>query len=257
MALWAFANKADQAVVAGPLGGTTQTLAYGANAVAGDLLLVIVSWDTNLTISSVVDNASPSINTYTALSPRISSGTHFLQLWYKLSANAGTTPTATVTFSGTGATNVQISWAQYTPPANSSVATALDVSTSGTGNSTTAASGLTTANQDANELAIGYAGSQSLTWTAGTGYTLRTTSLARGNAIEDNLQPGFSTGGIQSTFTLGTSGTWSCGVAIFLPGSISSVASSSFQDKVSSRFSPGTDPLGNFTASGGSQIIQV
>ena len=162
MGIWAFDQKADQAVVAGPLAVNTQTLAWGGNVIAGDVLVCVVSWTTTtgVTLSSIADNASPTANTFT-LGPMITYGatsTQRIQVGYVVVAKAGTTPTVTATFSTTGATEVQLSLGEWTTPSPSSVANALDVSSTNFGSGSTASSGTTAANASANELCVCYAG---------------------------------------------------------------------------------------------------
>lgn len=262
MSLWTFLRKADQAVTAGPLGGTTQTLSWGATNTATDLLLCLVSWTSaTLTVSSVSDTT----NAYTPLTSKISYGTNQnMQLFYVLSCVAPASQTVTCTFSGTGATNVQLSLVEYTPPSNQQTATAVDVFISSSGSSATPSSGATAANVAANELVIGYSasGTGSVTWTAGTGFVLRTTSASRGNALEDLLLSGYSTTGQTGTFSI-SSGAWACGVVVFKPGSTVTVDAPTAGElqRVPGRFSPTSAMvLGNFipgSLPGTGQIISV
>jgi hypothetical protein len=242
MSIWTFSKKADQGVTAGPI-GLTQTLAWGANNTLNDFLLCVVSWTGTQTVS-----VSDTHNSWATLGS-ISYGTNQnVQAFWVLACVAATTPTVTATFSATGAANVQLSLAEETPPAFQQVATALDVSATGTGTGTAMASASTSANTNANELVIGYAatGTGGATLTAGTGFTLRTTSASRGNLIEDNLSSGYSSTGLAALATTNTSAAWACGILVFKPGSgVTANLFANAQALESYRFSPPNLALGN------------
>lgn len=133
-----------------------------------------------------------------------------------------------------------------------------------TGSSTTPSSGALIPNFG-NELWIGYAdvGSSS-SWSAGSNYTMRSTTALRRAAIEDN----FNTSAYVAAAAFTTSNlAWEAGVICFRlistglaptqPTSEVSVAQGVFAVVVSPRFSPNTDPYGATGSGSGTKVGQI
>ena len=219
MSTWTFKQETDQAVTAGPNGTSTTSLTWGTNTTAGTLQVCVVTWTTSAgrTISSITDTAGTP-NTWVSPQGSIAYGANqFIQLFYVLSnTTGGARPVVTTTWSGTAVTNYQMSLVEYQPYATG--LTVVDqLHTTATGTSTNPVPG-TVNTTYANELVIIYGGTGvAETWTAGTGYALRTTSASRGNGVEDFLLAGQkSIGGVG--ITIGASVAWGCGIITFEPG---------------------------------------
>jgi hypothetical protein len=208
MAIWSAPTNKNDTFFANGTAATSETLTLGT-PISGDLLICLVAWTGAVTVT-VSDNRSNAWASLTALS----NGSNHCQLWYCLAANGAGTVTITAAFSGAGATQIQLSAAEY--PVNQSTqnpSVSLDVGSGTTGSSAAPSWGMVVTNwQD--ELWVGYGDNGvSNTWTQGSGWTLRSTASARRSAIEDQLNT--SSIGATVSFTTGSNAAWECGLAAF------------------------------------------
>lgn len=143
-------------------------------------------------------------NTYTAL-PLITNGNR-LQAFYTFSTASGP-DTVTGTFSGSGATYIQETLAEY-----SNVGAVDAHAENSGGNSQPSTTTTTTAS---NDLVIGYVTDSYTTWTGETGWNLRTTGSGIRAALQDTIAA--NPGSITSTFN--TVNGWNAGVVAIKPTS--------------------------------------
>jgi hypothetical protein len=190
---------------ANPGGVSTESLLYNNTNALGNLLFAVFGWEdvAGLTITSVTDSLG---NLWQSFPKMGVSGTHTGQAWYALNCNAGAN-TVTATWSGATATYVQISLAEY-----SGVDTLGPANAAATGNNGSPTSNNITTTA-ASSLLIGYGDEGGNTWTAGAGYTLRTTSAAQRSALEDQYP--VAAGTYDATFSLLGGDPWECGIASF------------------------------------------
>ena len=180
----------------------TVTVTYTAAQVAGDLNVVVVGWNSSTaTISSVADSAG---NTYLlAVGPTVQTGTATQAIYYakNIVASAANTNSVTVTFSTT-ANYPDIRIAEYAglDPSNP-----LDVSAAAQDTSTSSNSGAVTTT-NANDLLVGANLVQSVTTSAGTGYTSRVITTPSGDILEDQVVA--TTGSYSATATISPSAAW-------------------------------------------------
>ena len=260
MATWTAAtNKQDTGIVAGP--ASSQTLTLGTPA-AHSVLICLVAW----TGAQTVSVAGGAGNTW-ASKTQIDNGSNHCQIWYCLdSHNVATTVTATFTGS---VTNIQLSDAEYpvAGPLTQGLVVVVDLDAhTATGSSTTPSTAALTAGYG-NELWVGYADNgTSSTWTAGTNYTLRSTSALRRSAIEDVVN---ATGAQLATaaWTNGTNTAWqagaitfsvqSIGTSVLVPATETAAAQGLLLATSNPRFSMNTDPYGANSTAGPAQVGQI
>lgn len=185
-------------------GAASQTLAYGSNNTANNLLVAVVFWITAGVNTTVTDTAG---NNWSSLSSVVISAGKFVQLFYAPKCKSGAN-TVKATFSSTGGTFVAMSIAEY------SGVNTLDKQASAAGSSTSASSGATPTTNHAIELVLGYisAANSGITVTPGSGFTIRDTNVTW-TAIEDLVTS--STGAQTATFGLNSTNEWGAGVATF------------------------------------------
>nr|WP_255679752.1 SpvB/TcaC N-terminal domain-containing protein [Methylocystis sp. WRRC1] len=176
---------------------------------AGNLVTVALSvWSTTaIPTNAITDNKG---NTYTRVN-EIGNGDDHIAIFYAKNVTGGSSFTITSSKGGT------ISAHEYSGVATSSP---LDKNNKAVGTGTALSSGSVTTTLD-NELYFGAAWSMNTndTWTAGTGYTLRTQVIdndwVERHASEDKVvSTGTSTA---ATFTVSTSGAWAASLATFKP----------------------------------------
>lgn len=193
-------------------GGTSLTLAFTSNVTAHSTL---VTFARNLAASGNITGVSDNVNG--AWTKRFSqaeeSNSVGLDCWYFLNAAAGaTTVTITQTVGGT------MRWAIAEGAVSATGVAAVDTSASNKDDvsSTAVSSGnITTANA-VEWIVAGVGCSTDLTFTVGSGYTLRETPPTNGTgrmALEE--QTTSSSGTYAGTFTLSTSLAWAAGVIAF------------------------------------------
>jgi hypothetical protein len=181
------------------------SVSFPALESAGDLDVVGVSWaSSNITVMSVRDSDG---NTYTRIgSPIAIMDVGTLAMYYAPNIRQGTsTNIVTVTFSS--ATNPVIVIAEYAGLAQTSP---LDVTSSATGDSTTAASGFATTTHP-HELLVGIAASTK-GLSAGTGFTTDVPAVL--DLIE--AREVTTAGNYEATATLSSTGIWLIGIAGFV-----------------------------------------
>lgn len=142
-------------------GASATTAAFGTNVTAGNTLVVFCNWESGVGNATASDGAS-----FTMCSAINNGGNEQGQFGYLLSATGGAT-TVTCTLPGGGGFGTTLAW-EITHPGGS---TAFDVCGTGTGSSTTAATGsFTTATTASGGLVFGGQGNFSATaTTAGSG----------------------------------------------------------------------------------------
>lgn len=197
----------------------TEPLAFTAfNVTVNDLIVVEVGWEQGITISQVTDTFGSG---YTPLPLIVGSTTHQAQFFYANAVGSGPC-TVTVHFTGAGGKFVQITMAEYAPTIGNIFG--IDVHNEAIGTSITPTSP-SVATSAGNELWIGYGDTASgITWTAGTGWTPRSTSGLR-SFFEDQIN--VAQGNAQAIFNITNgSNAWTCGVATFklIPPAILDVA---------------------------------
>jgi len=187
---------------------TPVTVTYAGAQTAGNLNVVIVSWnDSTATISSVTDSIG---NAYAvAAAPIVQAGTASQAIYYakNIAAAAAGANTVTVNFN-VAARHPDIRIAEYSgvDPLNP-----LDASLGAQGNSATSDSGpVATAN--ANDILIGANVVQSTTTAPGTGYTSRGITVD-GDILEDQVVS--ATGGYNASAVLDTVQLWIMQIAAF------------------------------------------
>jgi RHS repeat-associated protein len=182
---------------------TSFSKAFTSNVTAGDLLFVTFANGSTNSISSISDTLG---NTYTALPLNTASG-YRLQAFYTLSRASGA-DTVTGTYSGSGATYIQETLAEY------SNVGALDAHAEN-GNGTNSQPSTTTTTTAGSDLVIGYVTDSYTSWTGETGWNLRTTGSGIRAALQDTIAA--NPGSITSTFN--TVNGWSAGIVAFKPKS--------------------------------------
>jgi hypothetical protein len=176
---------------------------------------IVATVTSNNALTSVTDNKS---NTYTLLGPFNTAGGDNLYIAYTNNAAAATCGTGhIITANATGSTFFTISAAAYSGLATSGV---LDKSAHSNGTGTALSSGSTATTSQANILLIGagtIAAGSNFSWTAGSGYTLRSsvgTAATTGTGfLEDQIVA--ATGAYSATATSGVSGGWDCAIGAF------------------------------------------
>ena len=177
---------------------TSFATAFTSNVTSGDLLFVTFANTTTNSISSISDTLG---NTYTAL-PVIAANGYRLQAFYAFSTASGA-DTVTGTYSGSGATYIQETLAEY-----SNVGAVDAHAENSGGNSQPSTTTTTTASSD---LVIGYVTDSFVTWTGETGWNLRTTASGIRAALQDTIAA--NPGSITSTFN--TVNGWNAGIVAF------------------------------------------
>lgn len=194
---WTFVQAATVGAVT-----ASQSLAYGSNVTAGDLLVVAVS-------TYGVDTVTPSDsqgNTYTRAAGYVTNpGNGTLSIWYAI---AQTTGACTVTVALSANDFMGLGILDYTPPAG---AVAVDGTAQATGGSTAPSCG-SIAVAGAGELCIAAYLQEtysSVTVTAGSGFTLRCNqpngASYEGLGVEDALNVSTAQTG---SFTLNAAAQW-------------------------------------------------
>ena len=231
---------------------STATVAYTAAQTGGDLNVVVVGWnDSTATISSVADSAG---NPYSlAVGPTVQTGTATQAIYYakNIVASAANTNSVTVTFS-TAANYPDIRIVDYAglDPSNP-----LDVSAAAQDTSTSSNSGAVTTT-NANDLLVGANLVQSVTTSAGTGYTSRVITTPSGDILEDQIVA--TAGSYSATATISPSAAWIMQMVAFRGASGGVVAPPSITS-----LSPSSGPVGtavtvtgtNFGSAQGSSTI--
>ena len=178
---------------------TSVSVAFHSTQFAGDLNLVVASWnDSTSHIQSVTDTAG---NTYVLATGPTVNASWTQAIYYAKNIVASTTNTVTVTFSA-AANYPDIRIAEYS---GLDLVNPIDTTVTGQGNGTTSNSGnLTTTN--AHDLLV--AANVVETWTngAGSGYMARIVTSPDGDILEDKLVT--STGTYNATAPLLYSGHW-------------------------------------------------
>lgn len=185
----------------------TVAITWSKNTSAGSLILVVVGTNnTGSTVSSITDSQN---NVYT----KVDSGTATSdngELWYSSNIAAGATPTITLTVSSIFNVAVIIQeWA-------GSTTTPLDVHTTGSGSSTAVVSAASAQPTQGKNLVVGWmvGGSSGGTITVGTGYSnLQTQTSVAQIALETKIMNGITSQ--TATFTLNSTNTFVCGIALF------------------------------------------
>jgi hypothetical protein len=181
------------------------TVSLGTIESGADLNVVGVSWSNiGVSVTSVLDSDG---NTYAPIgSPIVLAGNGVLAMYYAPNLHQGASVnTVSVTFSG--ATGPILVVAEY---AGLSVASPLDVTSSGNGTGTSMLASGSVTTTHGHELLVGIAAA-GRTVTAGTGFTLRVP--ANLDLIEDREV--MTTGSYDATATLPASGGWTIGLAAF------------------------------------------
>lgn len=180
----------------------SRSVSFPAATSAGNLIVVSAGWGSGTATAAVSDSAG---NVYQSAVGPVTNGSIRAQIWYAENIRGGSN-TVTVTFSASAGHNVEIH--EY---AGVTTAGALDAVASGTGASTTPTTSALTPTQ-ADVLLFAYANiSTTVTWTAGSGYTIRQ-SMNRG-ASEDRSVA--SLGSYAGSFTTSASGSWNALLAAF------------------------------------------
>ena len=173
---------------------------FAAAQTAGDLNVVVVSWNDSVTkIQSLTDSSG---NAYSlAVAPTILSGTATQAIYYarNIVAAAANTNTVTVEFSE-AAPYVDMRILEYK---GADVVSPLDVSVGSTGTSTTSSSGAVTTTS-ANDLLFGANYVETTTTGPGTGFTNRLITNPDGDIVED--EDVTATGSYSATAPLKPSG---------------------------------------------------
>jgi hypothetical protein len=181
---------------------TTVTITYNNAQTAGNLNVVAVGWnDATSTVSSVVDSKG---NTYVrAVGPTVKAGFATQSIYYAKSivAAAAGTNVVTVAFNQAAAfPDIRIGEYSGVDPVNP-----VDVTVASTGSSITTNSGsLTTTN--ANDLLVAANLVESLTISAGTGFTNRGITVPDGDILEDRTVT--SVGTYSATANLNQAAQW-------------------------------------------------
>lgn len=185
---------------------------FTAGQTAGNLNVVLIGWnDTVATISSVTDAAG---NTYHLASGPTQVATNATQALYyaaNVIANAGGTNAVTVTFN-VGAAYPDLRILEY---AGASQSNPLDVVGGASATSSTASVSLTTTNADDLIVAGDYI--QTVTPSAGSGFTARIVTQPDSDIAEDESVT--ATGTYAASSPLGTAGWWVMNAAAFRVGS--------------------------------------
>jgi len=177
---------------------------------AGDLNVVAIGWtDSTSQVVSVTDARG---NVYTpALAPTVQSGIQSHVIYYAQNIVAAATNSVTVTFNAT-VPYPDVRIAEY---AGIATVAALDVATGASGTGTTSNSGpVTTTN--ANALLIAANVVQTVTTSAGAGFTSRMITSPNGSLLEDRI---VTTTGTYSATASTNGGAWVMQIAAFRGGS--------------------------------------
>lgn len=205
MAFYQFATT----YFANPGGLASKAMSYLNNVIAGNLLFIVVGWETTGTPVTITGTGSALGNTFIAL-PLIAGPTHSCQAFYCINAIGGN-ETFTASFSGTGGTFIQIALAEY--PMNSLTAV-LKAHTENTGvaqNCTTTASITTTATLS---LLIQYADGIAGTTSVASPWYLESAATGLRAGVADR----FNAAGTYSALISNSSipgGGWECGIVAF------------------------------------------
>ncbi|MGC1265311.1 MAG: IPT/TIG domain-containing protein [Candidatus Acidiferrum sp.] len=182
---------------------TTVSIPYSAPQFAGDLNIVVVGWnDVSHTVSSVTDSAG---NKYSVAVPTTqnSAGSLSQTIYYAKNIPAATAGANTVTVTFSGATAYpDIRILEYS---GASLTSPIDVTATGTGNSTGSTTGAATTT-NANDLLFAANMVTTGTGGAGAGFTSRIITTPDGDIAEDRLVT--ATGSYDASATLSTTGQW-------------------------------------------------
>jgi len=193
---------------------TSLAVGYAGTQTAGNLNVVIISWNGSLSVTSVTDTVG---NTYAlAVGPTINSTSNDHQSIYYARNIAAAAPNANlVTVNFSGAVNypdlriLEYSGLDSTNP--------LDVAVGSSGNSASSSSGaITTAT--ANELLVSGNVVATSTSGAGTGFTSRMITNPDGDIAEDQIVT--AVGSYTATAPLSSAGTWVMQIAAFKRGAV-------------------------------------
>jgi hypothetical protein len=156
---------------------TSEALAYTSQPTIGNMLFVVIGWEhgASITVTSVTDTLT---NTYVSL-PQATGGNHALQAFYAISNKSTGANTVTANFSGVGATFVQLTIAEY-----SGISSIDQHGENGGASSPQVSPTITTSKP--HECILGYADDGQGNWTAGSGWTLR--SSLGGINVRSTLQ---------------------------------------------------------------------
>ncbi|HXP72215.1 MAG TPA: hypothetical protein VOA88_23285 [Candidatus Dormibacteraeota bacterium] len=186
--------------------GTTCAATFTTSPAQNDLIVVWTFWQPTTATASVTDTLS---NTFSsAIGPTTQPGTPggLAQIFYAIQSHTAASDTVTVTYSGsTTACNAVI--VEYR---GINLSSPLDVTQSGTGNSTSLDTGLKTPNFT-NELVFGGGAAAIGTASAGNGFGLIQANA--GNITEDNIL--VSNAQQHATASTSSSGNWVMQMAVF------------------------------------------
>lgn len=193
--------------------GESSHATNSVDTTGGNFVVAVIT--SNNAVQSVTDNKS---NGYTLIGPFAGAGADNVYIAYTNNSTAATCGTGhVITANSAGSSFITISAAAYSGLATSGV---LDKQHSASGTGTALDSGSTTTTAQANELLIGggtVAAGSTVTWTAGTGYTIRSsvTNAAVGGVsyLEEKIVS--ATGTYNATATSSVSGGWDAAIATF------------------------------------------
>lgn len=178
----------------------TSLAAGAANHTTGNLIVVQVSWTTAGVTSTVPTDTAG--NTYVSTTQKGTDGTNnFVETFYAKNITGNASNVVTAHFSA-GATFRRIQVLQYS---GADITTPLDTGNIGTGTGTalTTASFTTTAS---GVIVVGASCNNNRTYSAGSGFTARVTSLGTDTGTEDKV--GTTAGAQTGPFTISSSATW-------------------------------------------------
>ena len=205
MAFGDFIQAATSVNSTGPV-ATIGGAGWTSNITAGNIISLAVRIGNSAPSITVTSDSTPATFTEAISQVQTADG-HKLYGFHGINQAGGVKPTITIT---TGVYSLRACACEFTGSSN----TALDKTASAEGTSTAPASGATATRTVAAELQIGFGSSGStLTYTAGTGFTLRGTQPAGRVALESIVRS--STGTEQADFALSASDTWACLTATY------------------------------------------
>ena len=201
-----------QAATAIDTTGTSATIGgagFTSNVTAANFLILGTRWGAaSDDLTSVASDSTPATFTVAKKQLETTDG-NYGYIHHGVNQTGGVKPTLTISFSASQ--SIRAILCEYAGSSNTHVDTAI-ASTVGT--STAPSSGVTPTRTDATELQIGFALTGSVvTWTAGSGFTLRSTQPGSKAALEDVLRT--STGTQTADFSLSASADWAALTACY------------------------------------------
>lgn len=188
----------------------SQNATWNSNTTNGNLIVVAVftSFSAFSVVSSITDSQS---NVYTKIDSGVSGNTD-AELWYSPSIKGGTTPTITVSFTGSqdcGFIAREYGFISTTSPKDKNLI--------GTSSSTPASSGATAVTSQSVELVVGWgvATTAAPSLVAGAGYGNLTTLTGAGNTVAFEDKTVTETAAQTATFSFAIGANMIAGVATF------------------------------------------